>query len=138
MHPRKSRDPVIQQRWEWYRSPRWQRVRAIVLKNNPLCWRCSKPAEAVDHIEHRRDNATFWMLNNLRSACIKCNSETRTHSAGQAGLPLLQSKDSKARQALWERYAVPVVAGGSQAAGSGGTGQNAGETVPDPRPHKVF
>ena len=59
---------------------RWQKVRKIYLRRNPLCFECLKegriePATVVDHIEpHRGDNEKFWNEDNFQSLCERCHN----------------------------------------------------------------
>jgi 5-methylcytosine-specific restriction protein A len=54
---------------------RWQQVRLLHLKENPLCVICKqegriKPAIVVDHIEPHRGNVTvFWDPSNWQGLC---------------------------------------------------------------------
>ena len=67
--------PEVAQRKKWYGTQRWKKLRKRVLIGNPMCSVCHRaPATAVDHITHRKDNATFWDLGNLRPICQPCNS----------------------------------------------------------------
>ncbi len=72
---RKSRRPEVAQRKKFYGTARWKRLRAKVLANNPICSVChAVAATAVDHVEHRDDNSSFWDIHNLRPICKSCNS----------------------------------------------------------------
>ncbi|MBA7602416.1 hypothetical protein ES703_09505 [subsurface metagenome] len=59
---------------------RWQKVRKMYLRENPLCVECLKkgiitPATVVDHIEpHKGDYEKFWDENNMQSLCEKCHN----------------------------------------------------------------
>lgn len=59
---------------------RWQKVRRMYLRRNPLCVECLKegniePATIVDHIEpHRGDNEKFWNEDNFQSLCERCHN----------------------------------------------------------------
>jgi len=59
---------------------RWQKVRKIYLRKNPLCVECLKEgrvesATVVDHIEpHRGDNEKFWNEDNFQSLCESCHN----------------------------------------------------------------
>lgn len=59
---------------------RWQKVRRMYLRENPLCVECLKegwviPATVVDHIEpHRGDQDKFWNEDNLQSLCESCHN----------------------------------------------------------------
>ncbi len=62
-----------------YDTNRWRKLRLQLLRDNPLCVRCSNKglttsAECIDHcIPHRVHD--FWDINNLFSLCTKCHSE---------------------------------------------------------------
>lgn len=59
---------------------RWQKVRKMYLKENPLCVECLNlgiitPATIVDHIEpHKGDYDKFWDEDNMQSLCEKCHN----------------------------------------------------------------
>jgi len=59
---------------------RWQKVRRMYLRKNPLCVECLKegrvePATVVDHIEpHRGDHEKFWNEDNFQSLCKRCHN----------------------------------------------------------------
>lgn len=65
----------------WYKTKRWQDVRAKQLQKHPLCSECElhgKITEAtqVDHVRsHRGDEKLMWDETNLRSLCISCHSQ---------------------------------------------------------------
>lgn len=58
-----------------YRTVRWQRLRRLVLSEEPLCCDCQaeghvQPSEDVDHvIPHRGDSVLFWSRKNLVGRC---------------------------------------------------------------------
>lgn len=60
---------------------RWQRYRAIYLKEHPLCVECYKkgditPASEIDHIQpisHKND-PLFWNPTNHQALCKSCHS----------------------------------------------------------------
>lgn len=61
-----------------YRSARWSRLRAWVLRKEPMCRYCAKRgvatvATTVDHIEPVARGGDFWSPVNLASACAACN-----------------------------------------------------------------
>jgi len=63
-----------------YYTQRWRNLRALVLKEEPLCRDCAgirtvEPATDVDHITpHRGDLALFWNRDNLAALCHACHS----------------------------------------------------------------
>jgi 5-methylcytosine-specific restriction protein A len=58
-----------------YKTSEWQRLREIVLSQEPLCRYCAKAgrttaAEVVDHIKpHKGSRALFFALSNLQPLC---------------------------------------------------------------------
>ncbi len=60
---------------------RWQKARAIFLKQHPLCAFCQAegkivPATVVDHIiPHRGDQRLFWDQTNWESLCKECHDK---------------------------------------------------------------
>lgn len=66
----------VSQPWrKWYGSKRWQSLRAVVLRREPICRECERAASTtVDHIiAHNGDAALFFTLSNLRGMCKKCH-----------------------------------------------------------------
>lgn len=61
-------------------NSKWRRLRATVLRDQPLCVRCLplgfvKAATDVDHIVPHKGNMTlFWDRNNLQPLCKSCHS----------------------------------------------------------------
>lgn len=59
----------------WYHTARWQRLRLLVLREQPLCPLCREQgryvaATDVDHdVPHRGDHARFWDRANLVALC---------------------------------------------------------------------
>ncbi|MGD9608964.1 MAG: HNH endonuclease [Desulfovibrionaceae bacterium] len=61
-----------------YRTSRWQRLRAAVLRRDPLCAYCAargraEAATTVDHIVPVARGGAFWSQDNLAPACAACN-----------------------------------------------------------------
>lgn len=95
-------DAAPTHRWPWqndpgkseYRGPnvyhtaRWQRVRTMKLRRNPMCEECERQGrttEAVDvHHKHAvRDGGDVFNLDNLEALCKACHGrETRRESNG--------------------------------------------------------
>ena len=73
----------------FYRTPLWQRLSARYRKAHPLCRRCGRKAELVDHvIEIRKapERKLDWL--NLQSLCSACHNEkTAAFKAGRAVRP---------------------------------------------------
>lgn len=66
-----------------YNSSRWQRVRALKLRESPLCEYCpagqQKTATEVDHYKSLEDGGAAYDMANLRSACKPCHSGKTAH-----------------------------------------------------------
>ena len=56
-------------------DPTYRKNRAALLKDNPSCYRCGKPADTADHIQPIFQGGGNE-LDNLRPACRRCNSQT--------------------------------------------------------------
>jgi 5-methylcytosine-specific restriction endonuclease McrA len=83
-------DAAYRERSKFYSSQRWQRVRAAVLRGNPLCGWCGlegrmTPATIVDHIVDLADGGAQTDYANLRALCWGCHSRlTRMKQNGQS------------------------------------------------------
>lgn len=61
----------------FYFTTRWKRLRAAVLRAEPLCRHCAadgrpEPATDVDHIvRHQGDPRRFWDARNLQPLCAR-------------------------------------------------------------------
>jgi len=67
--------------WDrWYKTAKWQRLRARHLLAEPLCRMCRPrmvPATICDHIEpHRGDEARFW-AGPFQSLCKRCHDSDK-------------------------------------------------------------
>lgn len=67
---------------------RWQRLRKIILTEEPLCRMCkaqgrTREATVVDHITPKRDGGTDER-ENLQALCFTCHNSTK-HSAEMGG-----------------------------------------------------
>lgn len=84
----RSSDPALLERRKKYATAKWRKLRAEVLKGNPVCAICKiKPADTVDHIQHHRGDPNFYDRSNCRPACRACNSSmARTHGMGRGGV----------------------------------------------------
>jgi len=64
----------------WYHTARWQQLRRLVLKEEPLCGDClvdgrTTASTDVDHEHpHGGDPILFWSRANLRGRCHGCHS----------------------------------------------------------------
>jgi 5-methylcytosine-specific restriction endonuclease McrA len=91
----KTGDPI--------RSYRWQRLRARVLAEEPLCWICGLPWDdtapprsrwypSVDHVIAHTQGGDTYARSNLRAAHHGCNSRK---GDGTKGRPDVQSPSSR-------------------------------------------
>ena len=62
-------------RQDTYNDPTYRKNRLALLKDNPPCYRCGKPADTADHIQPIFQGGGNEM-DNLRPACRRCNSST--------------------------------------------------------------
>lgn len=79
-----------------YNSARWQRVRALKLRECPLCEYCPptrrKTATEVDHFKSIEDGGAPFDMANLRSSCKSCHSQKTArgeflHGCDENGIP---------------------------------------------------
>lgn len=76
--------------WRWYNSPRWRKLRAIILAANPYCARCEAegivtPADTVNHrIRHEGNEELFWDMENLEAVCKSHHSRDIQREEAQA------------------------------------------------------
>ena len=68
-----------------YNSPRWARLRAMMLRMTPVCQACGRqPAEHVHHrIEIKNAPELTYQAANLECLCRACH--TRIHAHRRAG-----------------------------------------------------
>lgn len=57
---------------------RWQALRLMVLRREPLCRRCSKPAQDVDHIRPMSQGGARLDPSNLQPMCRACHRAKHT------------------------------------------------------------
>lgn len=66
--------------FNFYHTPQWRKLRALKIKNNPLCLHCERkgylnPATEVDHIIPIVDDQSLALdYSNLQSLCKSCHS----------------------------------------------------------------
>jgi 5-methylcytosine-specific restriction protein A len=64
----------------WYKTSRWQKLRARQLRLEPLCRMCkprATPATVCDHVErHRGDPVKFW-AGPFQSLCKPCHDRDK-------------------------------------------------------------
>lgn len=79
-----------------YGTARWQRVRALKLRETPLCEYCPprrrKTATEVDHFKAIEDGGAPYDMANLRSTCKSCHSQKTArgevlHGCDENGIP---------------------------------------------------
>ena len=64
-------------------NPRWQALRAQVLRESTVCYLCGQPgATTVDHIQERWEGGDIYDRDNLAPAHVACNS--RKHAQRKA------------------------------------------------------
>ena len=67
-----------------YNTNRWRKLRAMILKANPICVMCEKKnkyitANVVDHIKPINKGGYAWEMSNLQALCTHChNSKSAT------------------------------------------------------------
>lgn len=80
-----------------YNTARWKRVRALQLRERPLCEYCPLGKQAiateVDHYIAIEDGGAVYDHSNLRSSCKSCHSQKtargeRLHGFDEKGNPL--------------------------------------------------
>ena len=74
---------------EFYRSARWQRLRAQVLRRDKyLCQECKRygrmrPAQMVHHIKHLDEYPELaYDPKNLQSLCLQCHNKKHPEKGG--------------------------------------------------------
>jgi 5-methylcytosine-specific restriction protein A len=64
----------------------WRQARKYYLMNHPVCVRCERVANVVDHIvPHRGDNRLFWDRSNWQPLCDSCHSSKTVKEDGGFG-----------------------------------------------------
>src|SRR6185437_1584280 len=69
-----------------YNSVRWRKLRAVVLRRDPICKECNEePSSDADHIIPIRQGGAPWSVENLQGLCAGCHStKTQKESGGRA------------------------------------------------------
>lgn len=85
-HSKKWRKtPQMQARSSFYSTPRWRRLRAQVLKEEPLCRVCGvNPSTQADHIIGFGEGGPFYDRANLRGICGPCHTRRTASQGGKA------------------------------------------------------
>ncbi len=67
-----------------YKTSHWLRLRAQVLRRQPICVVCNRnPSEVCDHIQdHRGDEALFYAERNVRGVCESCHDQRTSTEHG--------------------------------------------------------
>ena len=64
-----------------YEDRRWRKAARLFLDANPLCEKCGKVSQCVDHIiPHRGNVQLFWQVENFAALCFSCHGKK---SAGE-------------------------------------------------------
>jgi len=81
-HERKNRKRLP------YNTKRWQNLRLIILRDQPLCMQCIKDGRnprastVCDHIDNELKYIDFWDKNNLQGLCTRCHSRKSQRERG--------------------------------------------------------
>ncbi|MGA0081666.1 MAG: HNH endonuclease [Ilumatobacteraceae bacterium] len=67
-----------------YNTTAWRRLRAAVLREQPMCVHCAETgaitlAQMVDHIKPVRLGGDMWDPDNLQPLCNKCHAVKSAH-----------------------------------------------------------
>ena len=55
---------------------KWRKLSKAWRRDHPLCAKCGRPGQVVDHIQpHRGDPALFWDRDNLQTLCKPCHDK---------------------------------------------------------------
>lgn len=61
-----------------YHTPRWRRLRKVVLNNEPICKICKiAMSDTVDHKTPVSKGGDFWDIVNLQGVCKPCNNKKK-------------------------------------------------------------
>ena len=77
---RRRQDPALAEAQRLRGSMRWRKVRALKLKNDPLCEDCAEhgvvtPATQVHHMQGLATHPELaFTMSNLRSLCTTCHA----------------------------------------------------------------
>lgn len=75
-----------------YDDPEWVKYRYVFLKNNPVCYSCGNPSQAVDHIvAFKGDLVKFWDVTNMIPLCHSCHN-TITNLFDKGPVPNTEGK----------------------------------------------
>ena len=70
-------------------STRWRQIRALVLREQPLCAECTKRnrIRAATQVDHRDGDASNNARTNLQGLCMPCHSRKTAAQDGSFGRP---------------------------------------------------
>lgn len=61
--------------WDWvWKDPRWIRLSALTLREEPTCRMCGAPSEVADHIQELADGGAPFSRSNTQGLCRACNT----------------------------------------------------------------
>lgn len=63
---------------------RWQKLRARILKAEPLCRKCQRRAVEVDHVKPVSQGGAFFRRGNLQALCRACHEAKTAAEATKA------------------------------------------------------
>ena len=85
-----------------HQSSEYRRNRTIILRGNPTCNYCGKPADTVDHIVAIM-NGGGHDLDNLQPCCAQCNNRK-----GKRDIQIRNHTTSHARAEAMRDHATPI------------------------------
>lgn len=59
---------------KFYNTTAWRKLRAMFIKQNPLCVECSAVGQVVDHITPIRLGGDSFDWHNLQTMCHRCHN----------------------------------------------------------------
>jgi 5-methylcytosine-specific restriction protein A len=74
---RLATDEQERERYEFYKSKTWRKLRKLQLASEPLCRLCKRPARVVDHIVQISLGGERYDMDNLQSLCDRCHNIKR-------------------------------------------------------------
>jgi 5-methylcytosine-specific restriction endonuclease McrA len=71
---------------EIYNSPRWRKLRLMILNDSPLCIHCEKdrlitPATVCDHIIPINEGGLVWNESNIQTLCSTCHNKKSAYES---------------------------------------------------------
>ena len=79
---------------KFYDSAQWKKIRAMQLRQEPICYICNAIATHVDHDVEIKDGGSKTDMENLKSMCLPCHNRktNRTKKQRGGGVKSLQNK----------------------------------------------